>query len=241
MHFKTPTTVVCAAVLAMLSIAAALPAGPFKPIEDKKCPPGEQYQGLHGGGFGCVEIDTRPFKPIEDKKCPPGEQYQGLHGGGFGCVEIDTRPLKPIEDGRCPPGTAICSAMLPLVFTAILVSSPATSGFTSLMNATWGISRISQRNRLGTEPYTYNYSPHAGEGVAVYVISTGINVNHEEFQGRAIWGTTTAKGSPDVDKNGYGTHCAGIIASGAYGVAKQAQVVAVKSYKIMAVARSTIL
>jgi cerevisin len=62
----------------------------------------------------------------------------------------------------------------------------------------------------------------------VYVIDTGINVDHSEFEGRASWGKTIPQNDIDQDGNGHGTHCAGTIASRKYGVAKKANVVAVK-------------
>jgi cerevisin len=64
--------------------------------------------------------------------------------------------------------------------------------------------------------------------VDVYVIDTGINIKHVEFQGRASWGKTIPLNDIDIDGNGHGTHCAGTIASRKYGVAKQAHVIAVK-------------
>ena len=67
-----------------------------------------------------------------------------------------------------------------------------------------------------------------GDGVNVYVIDTGINIHHVEFEGRASWGTTIPLNDVDEDGNGHGTHCAGTIASRAYGVAKAAKVIAVK-------------
>ena len=74
----------------------------------------------------------------------------------------------------------------------------------------------------------YVYDVRGGEGVDVYVIDTGINVGHVEFEGRASWGKTIPQNDEDVDGNGHGTHCAGTIASKSYGVAKAAHVVAVK-------------
>lgn len=73
----------------------------------------------------------------------------------------------------------------------------------------------------------YEYDSDGGEGVDVYVIDTGINIHHVEFQGRAIWGKTVPN-DVDEDGNGHGTHCAGTIASRKYGVAKKANVIAVK-------------
>lgn len=72
------------------------------------------------------------------------------------------------------------------------------------------------------------YDKDGGEGVDVYVVDTGINILHEEFEGRAAWGKTIPLNDVDEDGNGHGTHCAGTIASRAYGVAKAANVIAVK-------------
>ncbi|KAI8979524.1 serine protease [Mycotypha africana] len=96
--------------------------------------------------------------------------------------------------------------------------------------APWGLARISTRDRLSLRNFNkYNYDKSsAGEGVKVYVIDTGINVKHVDFEGRAIWGKTIPKNDEDVDGNGHGSHCAGTIAGKKYGVAKKAIPVAVK-------------
>ncbi|THH26714.1 hypothetical protein EUX98_g7474 [Antrodiella citrinella] len=95
--------------------------------------------------------------------------------------------------------------------------------------APWGLARISHRARLAFSTFTkYEYEKQGGEGVDVYVIDTGINVGHKEFDGRASWGKTIPLNDEDIDNNGHGTHCAGTIASNKYGVAKGAHVIAVK-------------
>ncbi|KZT72431.1 serine-type endopeptidase [Daedalea quercina L-15889] len=95
--------------------------------------------------------------------------------------------------------------------------------------APWGLARLSHRPKLTFGTFTrYEYDSHGGEGVDVYVIDTGINVAHIEFEGRATWGKTVPQNDEDVDANGHGTHCAGTIASRRYGVAKAANVIAVK-------------
>lgn len=66
-----------------------------------------------------------------------------------------------------------------------------------------------------------------GEGVMAYVLDTGVLVNHTDFEGRARWGTTIPK-DVDWDRSGHGTHVAGTIASKTYGVAKHANITAVK-------------
>ncbi|KAI9511441.1 subtilisin-like serine protease [Russula earlei] len=95
-------------------------------------------------------------------------------------------------------------------------------------SAPWGLARISHRPKLSFGTFTkYEYDSIGGEGVDVYVIDTGINTRHAEFEGRASWGKTVPE-DDDVDNNGHGTHCAGTIASRKYGVAKAAKVIAVK-------------
>ncbi|PWN48236.1 hypothetical protein IE53DRAFT_389580 [Violaceomyces palustris] len=95
--------------------------------------------------------------------------------------------------------------------------------------APWGLARISHRKQLGFSTFNkYLYNGDGGEGVTAYVIDTGININHVEFEGRARWGKTMPQNDVDEDGNGHGTHCAGTIASRKYGVAKKAELVAVK-------------
>lgn len=98
-----------------------------------------------------------------------------------------------------------------------------------MLTAIQGLARVSHRRKLSFGTFTrYDYDSDGGEGVNVYVIDTGINIKHSEFEGRAHWGKTIPQNDEDVDGNGHGTHCAGTIASRAYGVAKAAHVIAVK-------------
>ncbi|KAI9025787.1 serine protease 1 [Phycomyces nitens] len=95
--------------------------------------------------------------------------------------------------------------------------------------APWGLSRISHRDALTLRTFSkYTYNEDGGKGIKVYVIDTGINTEHVDFEGRAEWGATLAEGDPDVDGNGHGSHCSGTIAGKKYGVAKKAHPVAVK-------------
>jgi cerevisin len=74
----------------------------------------------------------------------------------------------------------------------------------------------------------YLYAADGGEGVDVYVIDTGTNYEHVDFEGRAHWGKTIPANDADEDGNGHGTHCSGTVAGKKYGVAKKANVYAVK-------------
>jgi cerevisin len=96
-------------------------------------------------------------------------------------------------------------------------------------NAPWGLARVSHRDSLSFGTFNkYLYAADGGEGVDVYVIDTGTNVDHVDFEGRASWGKTIPVDDEDVDGNGHGTHCSGTIAGKKYGVAKKANVYAVK-------------
>jgi cerevisin len=91
------------------------------------------------------------------------------------------------------------------------------------------LARISHRERLSFGSFNkYIYAEDGGEGVDAYVIDTGTNIAHVDFEGRAKWGKTIPSGDADVDGNGHGTHCSGTVAGNKYGVAKKAHVYAVK-------------
>ncbi|KAF5714636.1 subtilisin-like serine protease [Fusarium mundagurra] len=95
--------------------------------------------------------------------------------------------------------------------------------------APWGLARISHRNTLNFGTFNkYLYSSDGGEGVDAYIVDTGTNIDHVDFEGRAHWGKTIPSGDADEDGNGHGTHCSGTVAGKKYGVAKKANVYAVK-------------
>ncbi|CAK9441588.1 uncharacterized protein LODBEIA_P54560 [Lodderomyces beijingensis] len=92
------------------------------------------------------------------------------------------------------------------------------------------LARISRRKRMKPNkqyPYIYD-KKYMGQGVNAYVIDSGVEVKHPEFQGRASAGQDfTNEGSGD--SNGHGTHVAGLIGSQTYGVAKNVNIVEVKA------------
>ncbi|KAK9246620.1 peptidase S8/S53 domain-containing protein [Lipomyces tetrasporus] len=101
------------------------------------------------------------------------------------------------------------------------------------LNAPWGISRVSRKSQAAIQgaKYIYRYDSRAGANTTVYVLDTGIDTSHLEFRpGRAAWGANFADDNLEYDDNGHGTHVAGVIAGKMFGVAKKADVVAVKVF-----------
>lgn len=105
-------------------------------------------------------------------------------------------------------------------------------------NAPWGLARVSNYGKVqASGPYTYKYNDAAaGQGVVAYVLDTGINPKHVQFEGRASRGPRFVtdprpdRPTDDEDHHGHGTHCAGTIGSKDYGVAKKVNIVGVKVF-----------
>jgi subtilisin family serine protease len=92
----------------------------------------------------------------------------------------------------------------------------------------WGLTRVSHQGAVDGGMNNH-YSHHEnGAGVRVYVLDTGVFVDHADIRGRATWGANFITGSIDGDRNGHGSHCAGTIGGSEFGVAKQTHIVAVK-------------
>ncbi|MER7566474.1 S8 family peptidase [Streptomyces sp. NPDC097941] len=91
----------------------------------------------------------------------------------------------------------------------------------------WGLDRLDQPKASPDRSYTWPRS--AGAGTTVYVIDTGIRISHKDFGGRASYGWDFVGSDPSAgDGNGHGTHVAATVAGTGYGVAKRAEVVAVR-------------
>ena len=88
--------------------------------------------------------------------------------------------------------------------------------------AVWGLDRIDTRDSLDSS-YEYNMT---GAGVHAYIIDTGINENHDEFESRIAKGFSSIGDSYD-DCNGHEPYVAGL-GCRKNGVAKEALIHPVK-------------
>ncbi|KAK0124670.1 hypothetical protein ONS95_009615 [Cadophora gregata] len=97
-----------------------------------------------------------------------------------------------------------------------LVSQPAAPA---------GLRRISHA-AAGETGYIFDNT--SGAGITAYIVDTGIRTTHEEYGGRAIWGGNFVN-NVNTDENGHGSHVAGTVGGATFGVAKQVELVAVKT------------
>lgn len=101
---------------------------------------------------------------------------------------------------------------------SILAIEPERRVFAAATGVSWGIAAVGA-----------DRSMYTGKGMRIAILDTGLDLQHPDFQNRAITARFFIEGEEPQDRNGHGTHCAGIAAGpvlpGAvprYGVAGEA-------------------
>ncbi|KAK3986777.1 putative cuticle-degrading protease precursor [Cladorrhinum sp. PSN332] len=199
---------------ALLALAPAVLAAPAaQGALDKRAPLIEARAGAKLPGKYVIKIkdglsDSVVTKVIGGRKAD--KVYKGAGFKGFAGA-LDSTALDAI---RALPEVEYVEE--DAVFTIQAVVSQT--------GAPWGLGRIS--NTAGGST-TYKYDSTAGGGTCSYVIDTGIRITHNDFGGRAVWGSNHVDSS-NTDGNGHGTHVAGTVGGTTYGVAKKTTLIAVK-------------
>ncbi|KAL2891654.1 Allergen Asp f 13 [Ceratocystis lukuohia] len=101
-----------------------------------------------------------------------------------------------------------------------------TTGTSTQHKAPWGLAALSNKASGGTD---YIFPSNGGINTYAYVVDTGVNGAHEDFEGRVELGYSVS-GDDGADEIGHGTHVAAIIAGRQSGVAKEARIVSVKAF-----------
>jgi subtilisin family serine protease len=81
--------------------------------------------------------------------------------------------------------------------------------FNQASPADWALDRIDQKSLPLDGKYQYSYT---GKGVYVFIIDSGITLDHSEFSGRVQCGYIAVPNEDCYDVRGHGSHVAGIAA-----------------------------
>ncbi|KMS66337.1 serine protease [Streptomyces viridochromogenes] len=203
------TAVTCVAALSATTVPAhAAPEGQILGAGDPGSVSGSYLVTLKGG----TKAPSAAGKSLADKYGAKISHTYGTVLNGY-AVRADERQAKRLAaDSRV---------------ASVVQDTRVTLEHNQKNPPSWGLDRIDQANLPLDKSYTWPES--AGAGVTVYVIDTGIRISHKDFGGRASHGWDFVGNDRTAsDGNGHGTHVAGTIAGGRYGVAKNAKVVAVR-------------
>ncbi|MEU6482480.1 S8 family peptidase [Streptomyces sp. NPDC046887] len=90
----------------------------------------------------------------------------------------------------------------------------------------WGLDRVDQRNLPVDKAYSYSTT---ASNVTAYIVDSGVRLSHRDFGGRAVSGYDFIDNDSNAsDCHGHGTHVAGTVGGGSYGVAKGVKLVGVR-------------
>lgn len=114
----------------------------------------------------------------------------------------------------------------------VFIQYPGEFSFEESVSTPWHLDRMTKRQLPldGVFPYSESGTCHTNKDITIhtYVVDTGIDVDHPQFEGRAVWLKNFAGDNKDTDCNNHGTHCSGLVGSKDYGLCKDANLFAVK-------------
>ena len=158
-----------------------------------------------------------------DEADPPGSANALVQAHGGQLTHVYRSAIKGFAVSGLPDAAVEALRRNPRI-ELVELDGIMTADATQTPTPSWGIDRIDAV--LGRDnSYTY---PNTASNVTAYIIDTGINPGISDLSGRILSGVDYVDGGAPDDCNGHGTHVAGTVAGTAYGVAKQAKVVAVR-------------
>lgn len=172
---------------------------------------------------GCDQVTLYPALKMASARCAPAAVAASA-GGGAGW---DVGRLPGVQSVSADAVAAALPPSAPAPPAASAVA--ATAAATRAASRFWGLDRVNQQDLPldgVTVPGCY---PRRGAGVTVYVLDSGLTVDHAEFGGRAS--VIVAPGAPYPDGRdnfGHGSHVAGTVAGATSGVAPAATLVGVR-------------
>lgn len=156
-------------------------------------------------------------------------------------LEAPTVIAESANDIRCASSIERASLTTTLssgTYYVLLTGNAYTSGIYNLsIVATvattaplpWVLDRIDQRKK----PLDGSYKVSDGaKDIYVYLLDSGVNADHDEFEGRVETGYDFVRNSNEStpDCTGHGTHAAGLIAGRTYGVAKEVRIISLRVF-----------
>lgn len=195
----------------------------------------------------CSQSSSYKLNAPGESANPDSITCYGVAGQPLATMSINPAGLQCV----CPEGdyTSDCSSCPVLVGTTpspgrrhlMQAAAPAPSAAAPALscpsvqleqgNVPWGLDRINQRALPLDSVYSWTTT---GQGINVYVISTGIRATHSDFitngQSRVRAGYSFDGSDSLSDQMGYGTQVAGIIGGNTYGVAKNVTLYSVKVF-----------
>ncbi|MCH6163227.1 S8 family peptidase [Streptomyces marispadix] len=211
----TLATGVAAAVVGAATLLT-LPAG-ASPAEGHVY--GTKAKGAVDGSYIVMLKDTKGANSVKSAGADLADQYGGKVKNTYSSAinGFSAKGLSAKEARQLAGNSQVEKVVQNHTFTVNETQSNPPS---------WGLDRIDQKETKGDKKYTFPDS--AGEGVTAFVIDTGVRMTHKDFGKRAKSGFDAIDGGEADDGQGHGTHVAGTIAGTDHGVAKKANIVAVR-------------